>query len=567
MHYVDTTGHQKTSLDKLIALFDVSNIGLWEMFPDDTVHFFNVNFYKSFNVSLENSTIEQWISNIHPNDQFQFKKGIENHIHSGIESFKSEYRVYNKSGEIIWIEAQGVASFDEDGKLIFMVGSHTDITLQKNYNEKLYHMAYLDEETGFFNRKKLEADMTMYIKKACPFTIILLDFDPIYHLTKIYGHSFSKEILESGSKLIKTLIEDRYEAYRISNSEFALLSKDVIEKSDVMSLFTQLQKSILAYSEKIKFLSASRFNMSSLNYPIESASITAEEILTRAYMTLMDSQRKGSDFVSFYSAETKKYILRNLHIETGMIQGLHDNEFYVVYQPILKLQENEITCFEALLRWHSNTFDLIMPDEFIPVSEANQEIIALGNFVLEQSCAFIASYNLKHKTEVKIAVNVSIIQLLDASFSDRIVNLINQFKLTPNQLILEITESIMFDQTDHIMYNLKQLKSHGVGIALDDFGTGYASLNNLIQLPLTELKIDREIMAQTLINPLITDFLKSIIDLCHKNNISVVAEGIETIKMADIAARLNIDYLQGYYYSKPLISEESCKLKPKIFIK
>ncbi|MBF4693482.1 putative bifunctional diguanylate cyclase/phosphodiesterase [Fusibacter ferrireducens] len=564
MHFINT---KKPSLDKLIKLFDASNIGLWEMFPDNTVHFFNANFYKSFNVSLENSTLDQWIANIHPEDQSQFEKGIETHVHSRIESFKSEYRVYNRSGEIVWIEAQGIANFDESGKLIFMVGSHTDITLQKNYNEKLYQMAYLDEQTRFFNRKKLEEDITIYIRAAHPFTIVLLDFDPIYHLVKIYGHSFSKEILELGSKVIKMLSKDQYQAYRISNSEFALLSKDIVERSAVMNLFTQLQKSILSYSEKIKFLSASKFNMSALNYPIENDPLTAEEVLTRAYMTLMDSQRKGSGIISFYSAQTKACILRNLHIETHMMQGLHHNEFYIVYQPILELQEKEIACFEALLRWHSSAFDLIMPDEFIPVSEANQEIIALGNFVLERSCAFIAAYNFKHKTEVKIAVNVSIIQLLDPSFSDRIKELVHQFALAPNQLILEITESIMFEKSDCIMHNLKDLKAQGIGIALDDFGTGYASLNNLIQIPLTELKIDREIMAQTLNNTSVISFLKSIVDLCHKNNITIVAEGIETIEMAEIAVLLNIDYLQGYYYSKPLSSEEGCKLSPKAFSK
>ena len=195
--------HDDKGFNRLTTLFDQSNTGLWEMRPNGDVRFFNEKFYHNFDISIENSSIDDWIKIIHPDDKVHFINGVSLHEHTQVESYKTEYRVLNIKNEVIWIEAQGIASFDEQGNLTSMVGSHTNVTLDKGYNIKLYDLAYVDPISRLFNRQKLIETLEYDKITNRDGTLILLDFYQMKQLISLYGHAYYNDITSQITKLIK----------------------------------------------------------------------------------------------------------------------------------------------------------------------------------------------------------------------------------------------------------------------------------------------------------------------------------------------------------------------------
>jgi len=561
MKTIHEISEKTKQFEKLIELFDISSTGLWEMTQNGVITFYNENFYNNFDIPKQKSTLDDWINIVYEKDQSIFKKRIDQHTNSQMESFKSEYRVVNRQNEIVWIESQGIAQFNPAGQLISMVGSHSDITLKKQYNDKLYNMAYTDDLTGIFNRKKLVEVIENDQVNGISATLILLDFYQFKQLLSIYGHTFSNEVLVAGCHSIVELLDNLFTLFRISSSKFALLTHSELNMD-------QITKYIKTFKNKLHFLKDTfnlgtpvDFSSAILTYPLVQDDLNANDIINRTYLTLEEANRTQLGSTAIYSDETRLKVLKSLHIETNILNSLKLNEFYNVYQPIINPMSNVIVGFEALIRWNSEEWGTIFPDEFISVAEKNKTIVPLGDFVLNEACSFVSKYNQMHHTNVSISVNVSVNELLCPDFSTKILKTLDQNNLTAANVILEITESIMIDQATFVTKHLSRLKSEGIGISLDDFGTGYASLNNMIHTPLTELKIDRSIMLELLNNPLIFKFIKSVVDLCHEHHIHIVAEGIESPELERYAIALNVNHLQGYMYSKPLSEEDALQLK------
>jgi len=541
--------------NRLIELFDTANTGIWDMNANGNVTFYNNNFYTAFDLPQSNSTLNDWVAIVHPDDQSLFEKRLVQHNESKVESYKSEYRVVNKNGETIWIEALGVSHFDDNGDLTYMVGYHTDITLKRTYKEKLFRIAYIDEQTGCFNRKKLLVEIDKKLKLKQSSTLIISELFNYNQQVSIHGHHFVESMLKLGAVATQNLLTDDYIAFRLSPSEIGLLCHKPQTNEEVKELISKMNTTFNHLSEVNNLSGNVKMTTSVLTFPLEDSSLTSEDILKRAYLAFTESDRTGT--ITFYNQKQESNILRKLYIESSILKGLKENEFFLTYQPIVSSDTESLMCFEALVRWHPPKWGLIAPDAFISVAEKNHEIIDIGDFVLENACAFIAKYRAKHNSNTKISVNVSVIQILQSNFADKVLNTLAKYELNYDVLNIEVTESIMINDTTQVIAQLTKLKSHDVGIVLDDFGSGYASLNTCIYLPLTEIKIDRQIMLQALEKPLIFSFLKSVTQLFHDHNMSIVAEGIENEELINISKTLKIDMLQGYYYSKPLSTEDA----------
>ncbi len=547
---------------RFIELFDISKVGLWEMTPEGDVIFYNENFYKIFDIPQTNSTLDDWIEIIDEEFKDKFRNGYTQHTSSREESFKSEYKVIDKFGNPRWIEAFGVADYDENGNMTCMIGSHTDITFLKNYNEKLYDLAYIEPISGIYNRQKLQNMIQMDLDEKRPATLILMSFYLIRHLFSLYGYEKTNQIVRDTVNAAMDQLDAKYIPFRISTSKFALLVQGKTHNEEVRESVRTIKEQIYKMRNLHNVGIDVDFHTAAISYPLENKVTTADEILNRAYLTIEDSKRNADSNISFYSSETQNHVFKHLFIESRLSGAIKRDEIFNVYQPIFDAQSNNLAGFEALVRWKTHEWGTIFPDAFIPVAEQNGSIRELGIYVFEKACQFIKAYNEKNHARAAISVNTSAMELVTMDYPKKIIQTIEKYGLDPSLITVEITESTMIDKSSSlILKNLTQLREYGMNISLDDFGTGYASLNSMIYTPISEVKIDREIMRSVMEKSLIKGFIKSVVQLCCDHNVSVVSEGIEDDSMVEVAQKMNVHRLQGYHFSKPLSEEDALDFK------
>jgi len=551
---------RKDDFDKIINRFNVSHMGLWEMTPENHMVYYIAKFYEQFDLSLSNSTLSDWIQLIHPEDRHQFTDNVQLQKSTVTETFMTEYRVINKDGKYVWIEAQGIANFDKNGNMLGILGTHTDITLRKEYESKLYNEAYVDEHTGLCNANKLIVDIENDLSNNIDGTILFIDFSHINHLLTVYGQDFIDQLITEANKILISVFSEVFDIYRFIPFVFSFKTNQSVDEQQIKLLCKQMEKEIIQLNATFDLSSEVIYNAVMMSYPQEEYFSSCEDMFNRIFLTL-EEVKDQSGTLSVYNSETKKRIRRNMFIETNLHKSLENNEFYPVFQPIISAKEKNLLGFEALCRWYNSTWGPIYPNEFIAPAERSGAIIKLGAFMVDAACAFIQAYNKNHDTDLSISINASVIELQNPDFFRHIRSTLKKHQLKPSNLIIEITESLMLDDNDFIINQLELLKSEGVGVAIDDFGTGYSSINTMFSTPITEVKIDREVMLKLIKKPMTYDFIESLTELCQNHQIIVVAEGIEDIDMMNLSLQLNIDYLQGYLFGKPMRFDDAMKYK------
>lgn len=548
-------GEKIKGFERIMQLFEASNSGLWEISANGKMNFFNSSFYKNFDINLENSHLSEWTALIHPDDLAMFDSNVDFQVTNNIEMLISEYRVRDKLGNYVWIEGRGVANYNKDKEMLYMVGSHVDITEYKLHEENINYLAYHDQLTGLYNRTKLIDLLDSRIKINEQGYFIYLNLNNFKLFNDTYGQKFCDDVLINVAFNMKRIFTSKCDVFRLSESEFGILSHTNNSRTNIEELFQEFHNS---HIEKISLKGKTiETQLSAVICEFPTGIENVEDLIHQTSLTMHYARNKLDGKCTFFDENIQKSIGRELHIETGLIQALNNNEMYLNYQPIINVNNGYIDGFEALIRWKSEKWGEIYPVDFIPVAERTLEIIDIGFFVLKTACRFIKKNKDLGINIPNISVNVSVIQLLRADFAEQVMSILESENLSPRVLTIEITESLMMDTQKSSIIQLQTLKDNGIGIALDDFGTGYSSLNNLITIPLTKLKVDREVMLKAMDSSTISEFVTSLTTLCHQNNLVVVAEGIETKEMATKARAMGMDLLQGYLYSKPIPEKEA----------
>ncbi len=533
------------------SIFEASEEGLWDLDINGQFHYLTPNWYSMFDIDLENSTISSWIKLIHPEDRANFEKRLNLFATGKIEDHRIIYRVIDKNGDYIWIEAVGIARYEDD-QYISMSGSHQNITSRKEYEFKIHDMAYKDTLTKLYNRRYFEEKFTEHLSDNGAGALLLLDIDNFKYINDIYGHTVGDEILKQFSNRLLTVVTDHDKniVARFSGNEFVVLTHDLINKEEISAFANSLCKMIEApfnISNKIIKISAS---IGITIYPIDGDRV--EQLVQNADIAMYHARRITKKSYHYFNTEILQDVLNEMKIENHMRSGIEEDEFEVYYQPIMSAKEKTVKGFEALVRWNSKSLGFIFPDSFIPIAEKTGLIIDIGTIVLEKSCAFLAKLNRQMNAEYTMSINISVIQLMEEHFANNVLSIISKYDIPKHLIRLEITESMMLESNENIIAKLFYLRNHQVGISLDDFGTGYSSFKNLIRLPLNGIKIDKTIMKDSISNEHVFTLLDSIVDFAHKTNIDVVAEGIESDLYFERSLKLNVDFVQGYLFSKPV---------------
>jgi EAL domain-containing protein (putative c-di-GMP-specific phosphodiesterase class I) len=271
---------------------------------------------------------------------------------------------------------------------------------------------------------------------------------------------------------------------------------------------------------------------------------------------MYSAKESGRNIFCFFDQLMNQKAVTKMQIERGLRDALIKKEFRLMYQPIVRVSDNKIREFEALIRWFPSEGGLIFPDEFIGVAEETGLIIPMGEWVLQEACRFARYLIDAGHGECVVSVNLSVAQLRRQNILETIENALRECNVPAMNLEIEVTESILIGSFDNALDLLHKINNIGVRISLDDFGTGYSSLSHLQRLPITHLKIDRLFINEIANSKSGHTLTPAIIDLAHKLNLVVVAEGVETVEQLAILSRYKCDLYQGYVLSKPLSQDQ-----------
>ncbi|AYO09548.1 EAL domain-containing protein [Vibrio campbellii] len=534
---------------RFIHIFDVFNEGLFYMDEFGSMVFYNQCFYEQFGINAGHVNLDQWLELVHPLDRERLSKRVDAHINTNNERVTTTYRLRKPNGQYVWIEGVAMTKETEHGH--YMVGSHRDISERKLMESYIHQVAFHDNASGMANRAHLLLNINELIEsKSTHASIFYIQIEEIKSYLNQYGSELVDGLVEKLLQTLSHLPSPNCTVYRVHDDDFAILVLDEVPLEDLQVYAKTIKRNYHdAVVEKGQYLGS---NISIGLYPCIDPEHSAEEIVRKAARTCQYANEKNKDRIAVYSQKTQYAVDRYFFIEQGLKNALEERTLSVKFQPIVSASDLQVVSFESLVRWRSKEFGEIYPDEFIPVAENKGLIVELGYQVFEKACQFIKSYRERYQNQVRVNVNVSVLQLLNSEFPSKIKAMADQVGIEPQAIVLELTETFILDNNQAAIAPLNTLRELGFSLSMDDFGAGYSSLNCFFDLPMTQIKIDKSMAWKTLTNRSSREYLKFLITMCREQNIEVVIEGIEDAKMCDFFAEMGVDYLQGYWFSKPL---------------
>jgi diguanylate cyclase (GGDEF)-like protein len=428
------------------------------------------------------------------------------------------------------------------------VATHEDVTEEKRAEERIAYEACVDALTGLPNRKvfceQLEQELKR-VQRRERLAVLYLDIDYLKRVNDTLGHPAGDKLLKDVADRLRDCVRDIDVVARLSGDEFAIIQKLLDRPSDAAALAIRVREAILEPFD----LNGRQVRVdASVGISIAPNDATErDELMQTADIALYEAKNSGRGTYCFYEPEMTARMQVEDRLEQDLKSALANGEFELFYQPIASLEDDKITSFEALLRWHHPTRGPVSPAEFIPLAEKTGLIIPLGEWILRTACAEAATW----PDNIQIAVNVSSVQLTDNKLADVVVGAIAAAGIQPNRLELEITESALMQNTSGNLATLKSLHDLGVQIAMDDFGTGYSSLSYLLSFPFHRIKIDRFFIAALTDKTESHVIVRAIADLARTLKLRITAEGVETAQQFQQVRMLGCTEMQGYLLSPP----------------
>lgn len=475
-----------------------------------------------------------------------------------------------KSGEDISIDLS-VTRVETENKLlgktdVKFVGVFSDVTMRKNSEKELRNLATRDPVTQLANRTLFIEYINRAIDTASPvnpnFAVVFFDLDNFRKVNESLGPVQGDKLIKQVGQRLQQGLEKGISVARLGGDEFAMLIPNFL-MSGQMEFYIKRQVNEIQRKLQPAFrLANTEVNISaSFGASIYPFHGQTPEFLMRCADTAMNKVKQtGRNGLLIYAQDMNKLTGEKLSLENELIQAIHSDQFVVYFQPKFQIKENQISGYEALIRWQNPNRGLVSPDEFIPLAEQNGLIRQLDTSVLRQVCRQIQAWINSGNMIGKVAVNVSALNFQQADFCQSIIDVLEQEQVPAKYIELEITETAMMNDPDGALANLTQLHDLGFSIALDDFGTGHSSLGYLKHFPIDRIKIDKTFVNDITESEQDKNITSVIIQLAKYLDIDVIAEGVETEQQAYILHVLGCNNIQGYYISKPLPEKELLQL-------
>ncbi len=429
---------------------------------------------------------------------------------------------------------------------------------QKAY-EKLHYLANYDQLTQLPNRNLFNERLAYSYKLAkrnnTSFSLLLIDLDRFKTVNDTLGHHIGDLLLEQVGRRLSDSLRGVDTVARLGGDEFTVTLTELKKKEDASIV---AEKIISALSSPFQIHEHTIHIGSSIGitaYPDDSEDLNA--MLKNADMAMYEVKNKGKNAYKFFTPDMRVLLNHRMELEKDLYEALKNNQLFLKYQPIINLKTNNIIGVEALLRWEHPKYNQISPEKIISIAEESDLIFELGEWIVKTACKQMGQWLQQGLTNIQVAINMSTLQFGKKYDSVKLLKtLISEYKLPRNSIHLEITESLMLEDSKLILDTLFELKELGILLSVDDFGTGYSSLSYLRRFPIDILKIDRSFINDLNLGSGDDALVKAIIAMAQSLNMSVIAEGVETKEQLDFLQTHDCSYAQGFYFSKPVSADE-----------
>ena len=431
-----------------------------------------------------------------------------------------------------------------------------DITERKESEKRLAYLAHYDQLTGLPNRHLYELLLKKAINKAnkhhSHVILLYLDLDNFKNVNNTLGHDVGDLFLNEMAKCFMKYTHENDVICRLSGDEFVFILDDVYEINNATITAHNIIDDLKTPIDVKGYQVSTGTSIGIAMYPENGADVVT--LTKNADIAMYHAKANGRNNFQYFDEKLNKHVLSQLVLENQLRSALQNNEFFLVYQPQYEIISNQIVGIEALIRWKNPMLGLIKPDAFIPTAEKVGIISSIGEWVLKDACNQFKKWQdaglINRRT--KIAINLSIIQMKQANFLEKIIETLVEVNINPASVELELTESMIMEDPHSSLVLLEKIVSLGITIAIDDFGTGYSSLSRLKQFPVHILKIDKSFLYDLSLSRDNASIIISIIALAHGLGLTVVAEGVETAEQLAFLKENGCDYVQGYYFNPPL---------------
>jgi diguanylate cyclase (GGDEF)-like protein/PAS domain S-box-containing protein len=504
-----------------------------------------------------------WLEVLHPQDRDRFKATLDAVVETRRGRLAQNFRLRAHDGHYQWFRLRARPILGNDGEVIRCVGTLLDITDAKTAQERLLHDAVHDNLTGLPNRElfldRLGNSMTLaQTDTHTRPSVFLIDIDRFRQVNESLGLSVGDSILLTVARRLGRLLKPLDSLARLEGDHFAIILVSEQAPDRVAAFADAVRRAIraaIAFGDREIFLTAS---IGIAMYDREQRE--PADLVKDAEVAVTFAKRLGGDRIETFRPSLRVAATDALTLESDLRRALEREEMKVMYQPIVRLEDQSIAGFEALLRWDHPKRGRISPADFIPAAERSGQIVQLGLFVLERAARQLSAWQdqLPQGDKLFVSVNVSSRQLLRHDLINDVKAVLARSSLPRGTLKLELTESLVMENPEFATQVLTRLKELGAGLALDDFGTGFSSLSYLQRLPVDTLKIDQSFLKGNGRNRLV--ILRSIIQLAHDLGLDVVAEGAENETELDELAGFGADYAQGFLFGAAIPAEDVRKL-------
>ena len=540
-----------------------ANDGLWDWdYANDRVYYSPR--WKSMLGFTENDISckpEEWISRIHPDDRCSVLADLKAHKKGKTSHFESEYRMKNAEGSYRWMMCRSLAARDEHNVPYRMTGSQSDITDRKKAEEKLVFDAVHDPLTGLPNRILFLDRLAHCIElssrpKNFNFVVLYLDLNRFKIVNDTMGHLLGDRLLVEIASRFKEVIRKGDTLSRLGGDEFAILCEDIEDISVATNLADRIQNELLRPinldGQNVVVGCSIGLTESSIGYE------RPEDMMRDADTAMYRAKLRVGSRYEIFDVTMHEKAMNVLQIESDLRLALAENQFDIFYQPIVEIEEEVVSGFEALVRWNHPRRGLLLPGQFIDVALESRLIVPLGRWVLAQACRQMQSWKdqWEEAGDWTISVNLSAPELAQPDLIAAMFDIIDESGLDPKFLKIEITETSLVKNSSHALKTMTALRAHGIHLSIDDFGTGHSSFSYLHDFPFDELKIDHKFISELDSRTDKQKIVNAIVSLAHNLGMTVVAEGSASGAIYENLRDASCEYAQGFSIMEPRTASE-----------
>jgi diguanylate cyclase (GGDEF)-like protein/PAS domain S-box-containing protein len=555
------------SEERFRSAFDYAAIGMALVSPSGQWVQVNHSLCQILGYSEKELLSSNFQSLLHAEDVEAANRAIAQLLSGQVSATQIEQRFLHSFGDEVWVSLNASlirATETQPQQLIFQIQNISD---RKWAEARLLHDAFHDTLTGMPNRALFLDHLQLAIARherhpSRHYAVLFLDFDRFKIINDSLGHLAGDELLIEIARRVVKCVRLGDTVARLGGDEFTILLEDLQSQEEAIQLAERIQQTL---TQPIKLSMTEVTITASIGIAYSSTGYQKpEELLRDADTAMYQAKSRGKACYALFDPSMHSHAIRQLQIENDLRRALERDEFFLVYQPIVSLETNQLVGFEALARWQHPERGLVNPGEFISVAEETGLILPLGAWVITEACRQLREWQERLPSpagrSLMMSLNLSGKQLMQDNIVEYVERILAQQGLDPHCLKLEITESVVMENIEVAMRKLEQLRSLGVKLSIDDFGTGYSSLSYLHRLSTDTLKIDRSFVQNMAQNNENAEIVRTIITLAKTLHMDVTAEGIETVDQLEMLRALGCECGQGYLFAKPMEADAAFQL-------